>query len=212
VAGHTHFDHAVDAPAVVGRFGCPALGSRSLVALMALHGLEQRAVEVDPYRVYELGPFAVTLVPSAHSKILLGLAVPFAGELTCSSLDRLTPSAYRCGQAWGIHIAVGGIRIYHQGSAELIDDAIRHHGVDLFLAGVAGREFTRDYWGRILPKLDPRAVVACHFDDFFRPLDEPMRFAPNVNLARVPDEVARVSGDIVVSALPLLQPVTGRPP
>jgi L-ascorbate metabolism protein UlaG (beta-lactamase superfamily) len=176
--GHTHFDHAVDAPAVALRFGCAALGSRSLKSLMRLHGAADQAVEVEPYRVHELGPFAVTFVPSAHSKILLGLAVPWAGELTCSNLDRLVAGAYRCGQAWGIHIEVAGIQIYHQGSADLVDDAVRHRGVDLFLAGVAGREFTRDYWGRILPKLRPRTVVACHHDDFFRPLGEPMRLLP----------------------------------
>src|SRR3954469_2627183 len=30
LVGHTHFDHAVDAPAVVRRYGCPAYGSDSL--------------------------------------------------------------------------------------------------------------------------------------------------------------------------------------
>ena len=94
-------------------------------------------------------------MPSAHSKLLLGLAVPFAGELTCEQLDGLSPGAYRCGQVWGIHIAVAGITLYHQGSADLIDDAVRHRGVDVFLAGIAGRNFTDRYWERILPRLDP---------------------------------------------------------
>jgi hypothetical protein len=67
--------------------------------------------------------------------------VPFDGELTCDHLDGLTPSAYRWGQVWGIRIDVAGVSFYHQGSANLIDDAIRHRGVDYFLAGVAGREF-----------------------------------------------------------------------
>jgi L-ascorbate metabolism protein UlaG (beta-lactamase superfamily) len=48
VVGHTHFDHAVDARAVVRRYGCPAHGSRSLTQLMALHGLADRVVEVEP--------------------------------------------------------------------------------------------------------------------------------------------------------------------
>lgn len=76
LVGHTHFDHAVDAPAIARRFGCKAYGSGSLRHLMALHGLAAQAVEVDPYRTYELGPFEVSFTPSAHSKLLLGLAVP----------------------------------------------------------------------------------------------------------------------------------------
>jgi len=202
LVGHTHFDHAVDAPAVARRFGCRAYGSASLAALMRLHGLGELAVEVEPYRAYELGPFEVAFTPSAHSKLLLGLAVPFDGELTCDHLDGLAPSAYRCGQVWGIHIAVAGITLYHQGSADLIDDAIRHREVDVFLAGVAGRSFTQRYWARILPRLDPRVVVPTHYDDFFRPLGEDMDLVANVKLAELPDELHAVSRDVALAALP----------
>ena len=202
LVGHTHFDHAVDAPAICRRFGCRAYGSDSLVRLMALHGLAEQAVEVEPYEPYELGPFTVSFTPSLHAKLVLGLAVPFDGELTCDHLDGLSPSAYRCGPVWGIQIDVAGVSFYHQGSANLIEDAIRAHGVDFFLAGVAGRGFTRDYWKRVLRRLEPRTVIPTHYDDFFRPLTAPMGFTLNVNLARVPEEIAAVSGDFSVAALP----------
>jgi L-ascorbate metabolism protein UlaG (beta-lactamase superfamily) len=202
LVGHTHFDHAVDAPAIARRFGCKAYGSKSLLSLMALHGLAERAVVVAPYRTYELGPFEVSFTPSVHSKLLLGLAVPYDGELTCEHLDSLSPGAYRCGQVWGISIAVAGLRFYHQGSANLIDEAIRERDVDVFLAGVAGRGFTDDYWKRILPRLDPRAVVPAHYDNFFRPLGQNLEFVANVQLAELPDEIAAVSRDIELAALP----------
>jgi len=208
LVGHTHFDHAVDAPALARRFGCRAYGSESLAALMRLHGLGDSAVVAEPRRPYELGPFVVTFVPSVHSKLLLGLAVPYSGELTCEALDSLSPAAYRCGQVWGIRIEVAGISLYHQGSANLIEDEVPRGGVDVFLAGVAGRSFTEHYWERILTRLDPRVVVPSHYDDFFRPLDEPMGFSTNVNLAAVPDEVAAVSRDISTIALP---PPSGAP-
>jgi L-ascorbate metabolism protein UlaG (beta-lactamase superfamily) len=211
LVGHTHFDHAVDAPEIARRFRCPALGSRSLAALMRLHGLGDQAVEVEPYRTYELGPFAVSFTPSAHSKLLLGLAVPFDGELTCAHLDQLSPGAYRCGQVWGIHVSVAGTSFYHQGSADLVDDAIRHRGVDFFLAGVAGRSFTRDYWERILRRLEPRVVVPTHYDDFFKPLDDPMDFTTNVKLANVPEEVGAVSRDFSTAALPRLRASPAEP-
>jgi L-ascorbate metabolism protein UlaG (beta-lactamase superfamily) len=204
LVGHTHFDHAVDAPAVARRFRCRAYGSASLATLMGLHGLGELAVEVEPYRVYELGPFEVTFVPSAHSKLLLGLKVPYAGELTCDHLEGLCPSAYRCGQVWGIHIAVAGISLYHQGSAELLDDAIRHRGVDVYLAGIAGRNFTRDYWGRVLPALDPAHVVPTHYDDFFRPLDADLALVRGAKLAELEGEVSSVSRDARLAALPRL--------
>ena len=202
LVGHTHFDHAVDAPAIARRFGCKAYGSDSLVRLMGLHGLAEQTVEVEPYRAYELGPFTISFTPSVHSKLLLGLAVPYDGDLTCEHLDALTPGAYRCGQVWGISIEVAGVRFYHQGSANLIDEAVRERGVDVFLAGVAGRGFTNDYWKRILPRLEPRIVVPTHYDNFFRPLGQQLEFVSNVQLSALPEEIGAVSAEIAIAALP----------
>ncbi|MBJ7472539.1 MAG: MBL fold metallo-hydrolase [Solirubrobacteraceae bacterium] len=209
IAGHTHFDHAVDIPAIAARYDAPAFGSRSLVQLMRIHGEEARATEVELKKPYELGPFTVTFFPSVHSKLILGLAVPSDGELTCDHLDGLTSSAYRCGDVYGIRIEVAGFTIYHQGSANLIDDEVPAGGVDLFLAGVAGRGFTRDYWARILRRLQPRVVVASHYDDFFRPVDGEQGLSLNVHLAAVPEEIERVSTDFDVVALAPMEPVRG---
>ena len=204
LVGHTHWDHAVDAPEIARRYGCSAYGSSSLAALMRLHGLGELAVEVERYRTYELGPFEVSFVPSAHSKLLLGMAVPFAGDLTCEHLDGLSPGAYRCGQVWGIHIAVAGITLYHQGSADLIDDAVRHRGVDIFLAGIAGRDFTDRYWERILSRLDPATVVPTHYDNFFTPLGAEMELIGNARMGDLAGEVRTVSREARVRALPRL--------
>jgi L-ascorbate metabolism protein UlaG (beta-lactamase superfamily) len=204
LVGHTHFDHAVDAPAIARRFGCEAYGSESLARLMRLHGIGDQSVVVEPYMTYELGPFEVRFTPSVHSKLLLGLAVPMDGELTCEHLDALCPSAYRCGQVWGIRIDVAGASFYHQGSANLIDDALRERGVDVFLAGIAGRSFTHDYWERILPRLQPRIVVPTHYDNFFLAADQPLGLVGNVNVAELPNEIGAVSGDFEVLALPRL--------
>jgi L-ascorbate metabolism protein UlaG (beta-lactamase superfamily) len=207
LAGHTHFDHAVDIPLMCQRHDCDAYGSESLVNLMRIYGLERRAVQVQPHRPIAIGPFTVTFVPSLHSKLLLGYRVPSDGELTCDHLDALSPGAYKCGQVWGIHVEVAGTTFYHQGSANLIDEEIRHRGVDVFLAGIAGRRFTSDYWPRILGRLQPRVVVASHFDDFFRPLDGDGGFSLNVNLAAFPEEIGGVSQEFAVAALEPFQPV-----
>ncbi len=199
--GHTHFDHAVDVPALTARWNTTAYGSRSLRTLMALHGIVDRAVEIVPQHEYQLGPFEVTFVPSLHSKLLLGYRVPADGELSCEHLDGLSPRAYRCGDIYGIRIKVGGTVLYHQGSANLVDEFVPRGGVDIFLAGIAGRSFTPDYWARILPRLEPKVVVASHFDDFFRAADAPLGFSLNVNLTALPDEIGAVSHDFEVGAL-----------
>jgi L-ascorbate metabolism protein UlaG (beta-lactamase superfamily) len=204
LVGHTHFDHAIDVPALCTRFDARAYGSGSLAHLMRLHG--QPSVEVEVRRPYELGPFTVTFFPSLHSKLVLGYRVPFDGALTCDHLDGLCPSAYKCGEIYGIRVEVAGFTVYHQGSANLIDDEVPSGGADVFLAGIAGRSFTESYWARILPRLDPAYVVAGHYDDFFRPLSSPVGFTTNVNLTAVPDEIAAVTRDVTVATLPLPAP------
>lgn len=201
LVGHTHFDHAIDVPELTRSLQTRAYGSSSLKRLMALYGRADMAVEVDPGQTYELGPFRVRFVPSLHSKLILGYRVPYDGELSCEHLDALTPSAYRCGRVYGIHIEVGGTTLYHQGSANLIDELVPTEGVDVFLAGIAGRSFTEDYWPRILRRLKPEVVVANHYDDFFRPLESQVGFSTNVNLAAFPDEIAAVSRSIEVAAI-----------
>lgn len=199
--GHAHFDHIVDAPMVSRLYDAPVYGSRSAARLMQIHGLADHAVEVDPYRRYEVGPFSFSFTPSVHSKLVLGLYVPADGDISCEHFDELNAGAYRCGQVWGIHIEVEGVSIYHQGSADLIDSAVRARNVDLFLCGIAGRAFSKRYMQRVLRALEPRVIIPHHFDDFFRPLSAPLEFSFNVDLAGFPDEVAAVSKEFDVRTL-----------
>ncbi len=213
LVGHTHFDHAVDVPEISRRFACPVYGSSSLRRLMALHGAGERCVEVTAHRPYEIGPFTVRFVPSQHSRLLAGLAVPQGGELTCDHLDHLGLGAYRCGQVWGILVEVAGTTIYHQGSANLIDEELRRaigpEGVDVFLCGIAGRSYTPRFTRRALGLVRPGLVVAHHHDDFFRPVDAPLAFSLNVHLEGFVDEVAAAAPHLAVRTLEPLQTVSG---
>src|SRR4029078_408974 len=86
----------------------------------------------------------------------------------------------------------------------------RHADVDVFLAGIAGRRFTDRYWQRILGALQPRVVVASHFDAFFRSPGHPQGFSLIVNLAAFPEEVGAVSGEFATAALAPFTPVQAR--
>jgi L-ascorbate metabolism protein UlaG (beta-lactamase superfamily) len=205
LVGHTHFDHALDVPAIARDTGCKVYGSPSLAHLMQLYELREQAVVVDPRRDYQVGPFKFHFVPSQHSKLQLGLRVPFAGELTCDHVDHLKPQAYRCGQVWGICVEVAGMRFYHQGSADFLEDELRDRNVDVFLCGISGRRFTPNYVERIVAALAPNLIVPMHYDDFFRPLDDKsdVQFSFNVNLTGFADEVRHASRDLPLHALEL---------
>lgn len=208
LVGHTHFDHAVDVPTLAAA-GATVYGSGSAEHLLGLHGLADLAVVVDPHRRYEIGPFVVTFIPSVHSKLIGGWKIPSDGELTCDCLDDLGASAYRCGQVWGIRIEVLGAVLYHQGSADLLDDEVPAGPVDVFLCGIAGRGFTPRFIDRVLAAVDPSVIVAHHHDDFFRPVDDTMGFSFNVNLGGFVEDVGRAAAHLPVRTLQPLTPLRG---
>ncbi|HEY0252409.1 MAG TPA: MBL fold metallo-hydrolase, partial [Kofleriaceae bacterium] len=207
LVGHTHFDHAMDVPLIAKKFGCNVYGSGSLERLMGLHGLDRQATVVVPHVDYEVGPFKFHFIPSLHSKLQLGLRVNYGGELTCEHLDEMTPQRYRCGQVFGICIEVAGMRFYHQGSADLLEAEIRDRDIDVFLCGIAGRRFTRNYVERICTALAPKVIVPSHFDDFFRPFGDG-KLSFNVNLTGFADEVHAISHDLPIGVLEVGQPVS----
>ena len=198
VVGHTHFDHVMDVPILAALNNCKVYGSESLRRLMAVYGLSKQSEVVVANKVYGMGPFEVTFIESLHSKLVLGLKVPMEGEICCEHLDHLNNGQYRCGQVFGIHIKVAGVSFYHQGSANLIDDNIRHKNVDYFLCGISGRGFTHRYTQRILQRLSPQIVIPHHFDNFFRSTSEPLSFLLNVNLGGFVEEVRQVSSEFEV--------------
>lgn len=205
LVGHCHFDHAVDVPHLARR-GATVYGSASVARLLELHGLGERAVVVEQAAVCEIGPFTVRFVPSRHSKLLFGLAVPSDGELTCDALDALGSNAYRCGQVWGIHIEAGGTTLYHQGSADLDEDRYSLGPVDVLLTCIAGRAYTPRFVERTMRTFRPTTVVPHHFDDFFRPADAPMGLSLNVNVAGFVDDLTAFDRHVGLRTLTPLVP------
>ena len=206
LVGHTHFDHALDVPAIAQRTGCTVYGSRSLEHLMSLHGLAPQTIVIEPQRDYHVGPFRFHFVPSIHSKLQLGLGIPYSGELTCDHVDELTPQAYHCGQVFGVFVEVAGTSFYHQGSADLLEAEIKDRDIDVFLCGISGRRFTPRYIERIVRCLSPAAIVPTHFDDFFRPVGDG-RFSFNVNLTGFADEVLSATAQIPIRVMEVGKPI-----
>ncbi|MCO4770662.1 MAG: MBL fold metallo-hydrolase [Deltaproteobacteria bacterium] len=204
--GHTHFDHALDTPAIAKATGCTVYGSASMTHYMGLHGLSDQAVTVEPKTPYEVGPFVVRFIPSVHSKLMLGLSIPQGGELTCDSCAHMTHKDFHCGQVWGIHIEVAGTSLYHMGSCDLLDDEV-DRTAEWFLAGIAGRGSTPRFWERVLKKVQPKVLIPHHYDNFFLPLGEEMGFSLNVNYGSMLTEVRRVDPDLPVVSLDPLQTV-----
>ncbi|MFZ4739486.1 MAG: MBL fold metallo-hydrolase [Bradymonadia bacterium] len=203
--GHTHFDHAMDVPALAALSGARVYGSTSAAALCRAAKIpESRVVDVQtrplPWED-EVGPFRLRFVASQHSRFLLG-RVPYPGDISdCDQVPTRT-RAFRCGAVFRIEVRVLGRTIVHVGSADLIDDAAPPITCDLALACVAGWTSTREYPERLVRALAPNHVLLSHWDNFFRPAAGGARALPTMKLEKLTDRLSRAQGqDARIGAL-----------
>lgn len=208
VAGHTHFDHCLDVPAAALVSGATVYGSPSCVHLCRAAGVpEAKVVDVSarggpaPFEA-EVGPFVLRFVPSVHSAFALG-RVPFPGDIAdCAELP-MGVGAYRCGAVFSVDVRVAGRRIYHLGSADLVD-AAPAPGVDLLLCCVAGWTTTPRFAPRVMSALRPGAVLLSHWDNFFRPLEGGAQALPGMQMPRLVEQLTALEPNLAIGTVPLL--------
>jgi L-ascorbate metabolism protein UlaG (beta-lactamase superfamily) len=215
VLGHTHFDHALDAPAIARATGAKVFGSRSAVGLCRASGLgEAQVVDVEercargPWEA-DLGSLHLRFFPSAHSKLMLG-RIPFDGQISDCDQIPLAMHHYKCGAVFGLEIRAAGRTIFHLGSAELVEERLAGgpREVDLLLMCVAGWTTSRELPERVARAFSPRAALLSHWDDFFRPIDRPARMLPAMKMPTLVDRLAREARDVRVGTLPIFGEVT----
>lgn len=206
---HTHFDHALDTPEIARQTGAKVFGSRSAIHLCRSEGVPEAqliCVEAsagsEPTEA-EVGPFRLRFWPSAHSAFLLG-RVPFPGDIADCTDVPLRASGYRCGAVFGAEIEVAGRRLFHVGSAELVEQGWRVRNIDLALACVAGWTTTERYPERLATALSPAAVLLHHWDNFLRGIDRGARALPAMQMPALADRLARAAPGIRIGTLPLL--------
>jgi L-ascorbate metabolism protein UlaG (beta-lactamase superfamily) len=178
---HTHYDHALDSAVVAQRTGASLVGGRSAVNIARGQRLPTDAIiEATAGAELELGPYGVTLIESHHCP-----PDRFPGVIADPVVPPAKVSAYRCGEAWStlIHHRPTGRRLLIQGSAGFVPGALAGRHADVVYLGVGQlgvqpERYIRQYWNETVRSVGARRVVLIHWDDFFRPLTEPVRAIP----------------------------------
>ena len=178
---HTHIDHAMDSAVVAERTGARLVGGESAANVGRGHGLaEDRLVVATPGTAVTLGAYQVTLIESRHCP-----PDRFPGVITAPVVPPVKASAYRCGEAWStlVHHLPSGRRLLIQGSAGFVPDALAGQRADVAYLGVGQlglqpERYLVDYWTETVRAVGARRVVLIHWDDFFRPLSQPLRALP----------------------------------
>jgi L-ascorbate metabolism protein UlaG (beta-lactamase superfamily) len=208
IVGHTHFDHALDVPAISRQTGAKVFGSRSAIRLCRAAKIPDsrlHMVEREPGQeaiVAEVGPFTLRFAPSAHSRFLLG-RVPFPGEISDCDDVPVKTGDYRCGAVFRVEIKVAGRTIVHLGSAELTPGGPIPRDIDMLLLCVAGWRSSPDLPERVMRHLSPQRVLLSHWDNFFLPMKTPARILPAVGMTQLVNRLSSLSRDVRIGTLPL---------
>jgi len=198
---HSHYDHAMDSAVVADRTGAVLVGGESTAYVGRGHGLPDDRIRVaTPGEPMSFGAFTVTLVESHHCP-----PDRYPGEITAPVVPPVKTAAYRCGEAWSILLEhASGRSALLQGSAGYVAGSLAGRRADVAYLGVGqlgvqSEDYLRTYWAETVETVGARTVVLTHWDDFFRPLDQPLRALPYLGddldvTMRVLGELAEASG------------------
>lgn len=179
VVTHTHFDHALDSAEIAKRTGAVLIGSRSAANLGRGAGLpEDRIRVVQSGEEFDLGRFHLTMVKSKHSP--WGFA---PGEIRHVLAPPAWVGHYNEGGTYTLIVKHDDQRMLVQSSAGYAEAALKGQKADVVFLGIGllgkqRRHFREGYWRNLVQETGARRVVLIHWDDFTRPLSEPLVPAP----------------------------------
>ncbi len=209
VCSHSHHDHVLDVPEIARLTGALVVGSDASANLCRGYGLPaSQIIEVSAPQTLVIGPFRVTFRPSMHGRAVAG-RVPLVGTIPPGIRPPLRTNQYRNDTTFGVLIEAGegdsAVSVFHLGSADFLPETVRGIRCDLLLPCMMGRHRRPAFTHDLLAAVRPRAVIPIHFDDFFTPLDQPIRELPGADLAGFRNEVLRTGFACRLRILDLLE-------
>ena len=176
---HSHYDHVMDAPAVVKHLGGRLFGSESTLNVGRGAGLgEQSMTRIADGDEYRVGAFTVRVFGGLHSP-----GNRFPGTIEKPLVPPVRASRYRDGGCFSFLITHPDGSLLIHPSANFVPHAFDGLDVDvLHLAigalGVQSERFRDDYWRHVVDATRPALIVPIHWDDFFVSLDRGLRPLP----------------------------------
>lgn len=203
---HTHYDHALDAGVVARRTGAVLLGSESTAQVGRGAGMDEDAIRVvAPGEWVAAGDFRIRFHPSRHAGATGGFP---RGTVDAPLVPPAGPLAYREGGTFSIEMAHETATVLHHGSAGFEPGALDGVCADTVFLGIALVDDMARYLDAVVGTTGAGQVYAVHWDDFTRPLREPLRRLPfGVDFASFLEGGPHRFPDVAFATLDLAAPV-----
>lgn len=171
---HGHFDHAMDASWLRERSGCGVYGTRDVLDLVKAAGTDSEFLHpVTWHEEFPIGPFKIKPIPSRHivfDKLLIASTLKRCRKQLASITALAMRWPKKSVTAW--QITMEEKTILHFGSAGWVESEVAGLKPDLLLVPVQGRTDIATVAAQLTACVNPRRVVAHHWDDFYPPLSQ----------------------------------------
>ena len=193
---HAHYDHMADVPYVAKKTQATVLGTQTHVNL--LRAMRTQEDLLSPVRGGEYLPFdgfTIEVFPSLHSCGGKRHTYAYPGY----HLESVPPRPQVIedlveGGTLAYVITIGGLRILSLSTANFDQNAVRDLQVDVVFAAPGGEPGITD---RLFDTIKPvQKVIATHWDDFDKPLDEPG--VPWTDLAPLRASVEKAGAEFIL--------------
>lgn len=196
--GHAHHDHILDGPILCRQTGARLIGSPDACNVGRAAGLpEHQLVSTRGREDIASGAAIVRGIPSLHGKAIAG-RVPLPGYIPTPPPWPAQVWHLRHGLVLNWHLTMSGLRVVHIDSADFFDDELDGLTADVVCLCAIGRRYRPDYVETVVEKLQPRVIVACHWDWFFTPYDATPRCIPGVDLPGFVHEIERCGVEPII--------------
>lgn len=183
MVSHSHYDHAMDAGMVARLTGAVLIGSESTLNIGRGAGLPESQLRLaQPGREENFGRFSLRFIESVHSGRTGGRPT---GVITEPLQTPARYFDYKLGGTFSIRVDHPQGRVLLHGSAATIPGALQGERADLVFLGVAAIDDLDSYLRETVDAVGAHRVIPTHWDDFWLPLDQPLRPLPLSRLDRV---------------------------
>ena len=182
---HTHHDHVMDAPYLANQTGAEIYGSSSAVNVALGGGVPaERITEFQPNATYEVAGYKIKVIPSLHSKPTI-INNDLGQTIDAPLVQPARLRDYKEGGSYDFYVEAGGKRYMIRPSFNYIEGQMDGYEADVLFLGVAGlakadAETESKFFKETAEKLQPQLIVPLHWDNFFSPLDEPVKGMPKL--------------------------------
>ncbi|MCU0697608.1 MAG: MBL fold metallo-hydrolase [Myxococcaceae bacterium] len=183
LVNHTHFDHALDVPAIARRTGALVVGSQSTVNLARSRGVPaEKTRVVHAGDRFTVGTFSIEVGRSRHTAIA-GIDQPMSGVVP-EDAGPLWFWQFTLDETLFYRLEAAGTSVWFHPTSTWADGEIVGAPAPTLIVGVTGEDQTVAKARGLLGATKARLVLPTHYDNFFQPWDKGLAKMPGLDLGK----------------------------